>query len=44
MAELKRMLEKAEAEIDIQKCRVKALESIITQLGGKIPQDEDIAK
>lgn len=44
MAELKRMLEKAEAEIDIQKCKVKTLESIIVSLGGKIPRDDDIMK
>jgi hypothetical protein len=37
------MLEKAEAEIDIQKSKVKALEKIILSLGGDIPKDEDIA-
>jgi kinesin family protein 5 len=41
--ELKRMLEKAEAEIDIQKCKVRALESIILSLGGEVPRDDVIA-
>lgn len=40
--ELKRLLEKAEAEVDIQKCKVKALEQIITELGGEVPQDDII--
>jgi hypothetical protein len=37
------MLEKAEAEIDIQKGKVRALEKIIISLGGTVPRDEDIA-
>ena len=40
--ELKRLLEKAEAEVDIQKCKVKALESIIIELGGSVPKDEEL--
>lgn len=45
MPELKRLLEKAEAEIDIQKCKVRALEKIITDLGGEVPKNvEEIAK
>ena len=42
--ELKRMLEKAEAEIDIQKCKVKALEKIITDMGGIVPKDDVIQR
>lgn len=42
--ELKRLLEKAEAEVDIQKCKVKALEQIIVELGGEVPQDDVINK
>lgn len=42
--ELKRMLEKAEAEIDIQKCKVKALEKIITDMGGIVPKDDVIKR
>jgi hypothetical protein len=38
------MLEKAEAEIDIQKCKVRALENIVRELGGEIPKEEDFAK
>ena len=40
--ELKRLLEKAEAEVDIQKCKVKALEGIIKGMGGVVPQDDVI--
>lgn len=40
--ELKRLLEKAEAEVDIQKCKVKALENIIKSLGGVVPRDDVI--
>ena len=40
--ELKRLLEKAESEIDIQKGKVKALESIIISLGGTVPTDDVI--
>jgi hypothetical protein len=36
------MLEKAEAELDIQKCKVKALEQIILELGGDVPRDDEI--
>ena len=42
--ELKRLLEKAEAELDIQKCKVKALEGIIMELGGSVPKDEEMAE
>jgi len=35
--ELKKLLEKTEAELDIQKCKVKALENIIMELGGDLP-------
>jgi hypothetical protein len=42
--ELKRMLEKAEAVLDIQKCKVRALEAIVLELGGELPKEEDIAK
>ena len=38
------MLEKAEAEIDIQKCKVKALEKIITDMGGIVPKDDVIQR
>jgi hypothetical protein len=38
------LLEKAEADLDIQKCKVKALENIIMELGGALPQDEEIAQ
>jgi hypothetical protein len=38
------MLEKAEGELDIYKCKVKALEGIIIELGGEIPKEEEIAK
>lgn len=41
--ELKRLLEKAEADLDIQKCKVKALENIILELGGSVPKDEEMA-
>jgi hypothetical protein len=41
--ELKRLLEKAEADLDIQKCRVKALEGIILELGGTLPKDDEMA-
>lgn len=41
--ELKRLLEKTEADLDIFKCKVKALESIIMELGGSLPQDDEIA-
>jgi kinesin family protein 5 len=40
VAELKRLLDKAEADLDIQKCKVKALESIIVELGGEVPREE----
>jgi hypothetical protein len=40
--ELKRLLEKAEAEVDIQKCKVKALGSIIIELGGTVPKDDEL--
>ena len=43
MPELKRLLEKAEAEWDISKCKVKALENIIMELGGNLPKDEEMA-
>ena len=42
--ELKRLLERAEAEIDVQKCKVRALESIITKLGGEVPKEDEIAR
>ncbi len=42
--ELKRMLEKAEADVDIYKCKVRGLEAIIMELGGEIPKDEDFAQ
>jgi hypothetical protein len=42
--ELKRMLEKAEADLDIQKCKVRALEAIVLELGGELPKEEDITK
>ena len=42
--ELKKMLDKAEAELDIYKCRVRALEGIIVELGGEVPKEEEIAK
>ena len=35
--ELKKLLEKAEAEIELQKFKVKALEKIILDLGGQLP-------
>ena len=35
--ELRKLLEKAEGEIDIYKCKVAALENIIMELGGSIP-------
>jgi len=38
------MLDKAEAEIGIQKCKVRSLEGIIVELGGVIPKDEEISK
>jgi DNA-binding response OmpR family regulator len=41
--ELKRLLEKAEAEVDLQRCRAKALEGIILELGGALPRDEEMA-
>jgi hypothetical protein len=37
------MLEKAEVDLDIYKCKVKALESIIMELGGSLPQEEELA-
>ena len=40
--ELKKLLEKAESEIDIQKGKVRALESIIISMGGAIPKDDMI--
>lgn len=43
MPELKRLLEKAETDLDIQKCKVKALEEIIMELGGSLPKDEEMA-
>jgi kinesin family member 5 len=42
--ELKRLLEKAEAEIDMQKCKVRALEQIIKGMGGELPREEDMQK
>ena len=42
--ELKKMLDKAEAEIGIQKCKVRTLEGIIIELGGEVPKDEEISK
>lgn len=42
--ELKRLLEKAEADLDIQKCKVKALEGIIMELGGALPNNEEMAE
>jgi hypothetical protein len=38
------MLDKAEAEIGIQKCKVRTLEGIIVELGGVVPKDEEISK
>ena len=38
------MLDKAEAEIGIQKCKVRTLEGIIIELGGEVPKDEEISK
>ena len=42
--ELKKMLDKAEVEIGIQKCKVRTLEGIIIELGGEVPKDEEISK
>lgn len=41
MPELKKLLEKAEADLESHKHRVKALESIITDLGGSLPKEEE---
>jgi kinesin family protein 5 len=35
--ELKKLLDKCENDLDIQKCKVKALEGIIMELGGNLP-------
>lgn len=40
--ELKKLLEKAEGELDIYKCKVRALEEIIMELGGALPQEEEL--
>jgi len=40
--ELKKLLEKAEAEIELQKLSIKTLEQIIQGLGGKVPLGQDI--
>lgn len=42
--ELKKLLEKAETELDIQKCKVKAFEGIIMELGGALPNNEEMAE
>jgi hypothetical protein len=39
---LKRLLEKAEGEVDLLRCRVRALEAQVLSLGGEVPKDEDI--
>lgn len=44
MPELKRLLEKAEAELDVQRCRVRTLEGIIKGLGGDVPGEEEVAR
>jgi hypothetical protein len=36
------MLEKAEADVDIYKCKVRALEGIIIELGGEIPKYDEL--
>lgn len=41
--ELKKLLEKCENELEIQKSKVKVLTAQIMDLGGNLPQDEDIA-
>jgi len=35
--ELKKLLEKAEADLDLYKCKNKAFEQIIMELGGSLP-------
>lgn len=40
--ELKRLLEKAEENIELQKLQINALEQIIENMGGKIPLDMDL--
>ena len=40
---MKKLLEKCEHDLDIQKVKVKALEAIIIELGGELPKDEQIA-
>lgn len=42
--ELKKLLEKAEGDIEIQKMQIKALESIISSMGGSIPENQDLEK
>eukprot|EP00347_Sterkiella_histriomuscorum_P007099 403350261 len=42
--ELKRLLEKTEGDLDIQRCKVKALEGIIMELGGALPNSEEMAE
>ena len=37
------MLEKTEAELEISKCKIKALEGIIVDMGGTLPKDEEMA-
>jgi hypothetical protein len=41
--ELKKMLDKAEGELEVSKCKIKALEVIIVDLGGTPPKDEEMA-
>jgi kinesin family protein 5 len=42
--ELLKLLEKAEKDCEVQKCKVKTLEKIILDLGGTIPKDDEILK
>jgi hypothetical protein len=37
------MLEKAEQDLETSKCKTKALEQIILDMGGNLPKDEEMA-
>ena len=37
------MLEKAESDLGLSKCKIKAFESVILDLGGSLPKDEELA-
>jgi len=42
--ELKKLLEKAEKDVELGKLQVKALEKIVAELGGQVPLHGDLAK